>query len=88
MLSNETQIKIKTLLEIEGVNQHLDFGDVMDGLVYSADQIRDFALNSTEDTNEKNCALNNLYSILAAMNYIAQTNHFILTAKSWEAKSC
>ena len=85
MLTRDIIVDFKNLNE---VNDQLNFQSVMDGLVYCSDEIRATAVNQTDDVDDKNCALNNLHSIIAAMNYIAQTNKILMSAKNTGGVSC
>lgn len=71
------ELRSATLTNIEIAHDQLDFMEVMDSLLYSSEQIRIYAIES-EDENEKDCALNNLQSIVAVVKYIGQVNDLIL----------
>jgi hypothetical protein len=88
MLDNKTKLleqKAVILNNIKDIHEELDWFGVTEGLVYSADQIRQNAVDSMSK-EEKNNAINNLHSILSAVNYIGRINDCVLRSTSYDLK--
>jgi virulence-associated protein VapD len=88
MLDNKTRVleeKAVILSHIKDLHEELDWFNVTQGLLYSADQLRSYAVNQGS-VDEKNNAINNLSSIVQAVNYIGRINDWILRSTEHDEK--
>lgn len=70
-------LKPKTFFQtISDINERGEFEVLISGLTWAADQLKHESENM--DSEEKQCAINNICSIVEAMRYISLVNNEVL----------